>query len=200
MNILKLRALLLLLLIVWVGISQCQRKTVTRLNPDQQVDLSGRWNDTDSRLVAEEMVKDALARPWHSNFQASKNKQPVVIVGIIQNKTEEYITTETFISDIQREFINTGTVRVVQNSVLREAIRKERGDQQQFASVETQKKFGKELGADYMMFGTVSSITDQEGRKQVIFYQVDLSLADMETNEIVWIGTKKIKKFVRKGL
>jgi len=174
----------------------CARKVVTRIDPNQQVDLSGRWNDTDSKLTAEAMMKDVLARPWLTNFTKAKGKQPVVIVGIISNKTDEYIQPETFINDIQRELINSGMVRVVQNSVLREAMRKERGDQQQFASQETAKKFGKELGADFMMFGTVINTPDQEGKRKLNVYQVDLTFADMETNELVWSGNKKIKKYI----
>jgi len=174
----------------------CARKVVTRIDPNQQVDLSGRWNDTDSKLTAEAMMKDVLSRPWLTNFTKAKGKPPVVIVGIISNKTDEYIQPETFINDIQRELINSGMVRVVQNSVLREAMRKEKGDQQQFASQETAKKFGKELGADFMMFGTLINTPDQEGKKKLNVYQVDLTFADLETNELVWSGNKKIKKYI----
>ncbi|MCS6824751.1 MAG: penicillin-binding protein activator LpoB [Cytophagaceae bacterium] len=184
---------LALVIFTFIG---CTRKTVTRVNPDRQIDLSGRWNDTDSRLVAEEMAKDMFGRPWLNNFQNSKGKKPVMIVGIITNKSHEHIEPETFIKDLERECINTSLVRVVQNSELREKMRQERADQQQFASPETQKKWGRELGADFMLFGTINSIVDQEGRKKVIFYQVNLELADMETNELVWIGEKKIKKYV----
>ena len=193
-NQLKFKSFVLLFALA--TIFGCAKKVVTRIDPNQQVDLSGRWNDTDSKLTAEAMMKDVLARPWLTNFTKAKGKQPVVIVGIISNKTDEYIQPETFINDIQRELINSGMVRIVQNSVLREAIRKERGDQQQFASQETAKKFGKELGADFMMFGTVINTPDQEGKRKLNVYQVDLTLADMETNELVWSGDKKIKKYI----
>ena len=33
-------------------------KKVTRLDANEVTDLSGSWNDTDSRLVAEEMIND----------------------------------------------------------------------------------------------------------------------------------------------
>lgn len=184
------------LLIAATLLGGCAKKVVTRIDPNQQVDLSGRWNDTDSKLTAEAMMKDVLSRPWLTNFTKAKGKQPVVIVGIISNKTDEYIQPETFINDMQRELINSGMVRIVQNSVLREAMRKERGDQQQFSSPETAKKFGKELGADFMMFGTLINTPDQEGKRKLNVYQVDLTLADMETNELVWSGNKKIKKFI----
>lgn len=175
----------------------CAKKTVTRVSPQQQIDLSGRWNDVDSRLVAEEMTKDMLNRPWREAFFQRSGKKPVMIVGMITNKSHEHIEAETFIKDIERELINTATVRVVQNAEFREKIREERADQQQFASQETQKRWGRELGADYMLFGNINSIVDQEGNRKVVFYQINLELADMETNELVWIGDKKIKKYIK---
>jgi uncharacterized protein (TIGR02722 family) len=147
-------------------------------------------------MVAEELTKQALLEPWRGRFLDAKKRNPVIIVGVIQNKSSEHIEAETFIKDMQRVFVNAGSVRVVQNAVLREAMRKERGDQSQFASPETQKKFGRELGADFMVFGTIFSTEDAVNRKRTVTYQVNLEFADLETNEIVWIGEKKIKKFI----
>jgi hypothetical protein len=175
-------------------------KNVTRLDPKEVVDLSGRWNDTDSRLVAEEMSQDALASNWLRNQELNdlNSKRPVVIVGLIANKSHEHIDSETFIKDIEREFIKSNRIRVVQNKEFREKIREERADQQEFASPETQKKWGRELGADYMVFGNINSIVDKDGKKSIVFYQVNLELTDIQTSEVVWIGDKKIKKYVKK--
>jgi len=172
-------------------------KTVTRVSPDQQIDLSGRWNDTDSKLVAAEMIEDVLKRPWKANFSEAEGRKPVIIVGMIQNKSSEHIEPETFIKDLEREFINSGTIRVVQNSVFREKMREERADQNEFASPETQAKWGKELGADFMLFGVITSISDSYKKEKVVSYKVNLELANLETNEKVWIGDKEIKKYVK---
>ena len=184
------------LIVLMIGVMSCNR-SVTRVSPDQQIDLSGRWNDTDSKLVAEEMIRDVLNRPWRSDFFNAKNKKPVVIVGMISNKTSEHIESETFIKDVEREFINSGMVRVVQNSVFREKLREERAEQGEFASPETQAKWGKELGADFMMFGVITSITDSYKKEKVVNYKVNLELANVETNEKVWIGDKEIKKYIK---
>ncbi len=171
-------------------------KTVTRVDENSQIDLSGRWNDTDSRLVAEEMVKDGLSRPWVTDFIEENGKKPTVIVGIIKNKSSEHISSETFTNDIEREFINAGKVRVVQGGEAREELRSERADQQEFASAETTKKWGMERGADFILQGTINSITDSNSKDKLVYYQTDLELTHIETNEKVWIGSKKIKKVI----
>ena len=184
------------LIIVFILILSCSR-TITRIDPNQQVDLSGRWNDTDSKLVAGEMIKDVINRPWRSDFNDAFNRKPVVIVGVFSNKTSEHIEPQTFIKDIEREFINSGLVRVVQNDVFREKLREERAQQGEFASVETQAKWGRELGADFMMFGLLTSIVDTYKKEKTILYKINLELADLETNEKVWLGDKEIKKFIK---
>ncbi len=187
---------LLGIILITVLVLGCAR-SVTRVSPDQQIDLSGRWNDTDSKLVAEEMISDVLNRPWLNDFRRSTNRKPVVIVGIVSNKTAEHIESETFIKDVEREFINSGMVRVVQNSLFREKLREERADQGEFASIETQAQWGRELGADFMMFGVINSTTDAYNREKAINYKVNLELASIETNEKVWIGDKEIKKLIK---
>jgi len=193
----RILAAIILCLAVALAAS-CQKKVVTRLDTDQAVDLSGRWNDTDSRMVSEGMVKDCLNHPWLSEHTTAAGKRPVVIVGIVRNQSTEHISVMPFISDIERAYINSGQVDVVAASTERVDIRDEREDQQKYADEETVKRFGLELGADYMLNGYISSITDQEEGTKVIYYQVDLTLTNIETNQKVWIGQEKIKKLVER--
>ncbi|MCE2403158.1 penicillin-binding protein activator LpoB [Candidatus Poribacteria bacterium] len=172
-------------------------KQVTRIDSDTTVDLSGRWNDTDSRWVAETMISDCLGHVWITNHMTqAKGAIPVVIVGGIRNKSTEHIATQTFISDIERAFINSGKVRPVASKSERSEIREERADQSENAAIETIKRMGREQGADYMMTGEINTIEDREGNKQIVFYQTDLTLTNIESNEKVWIGQEKIKKFI----
>jgi penicillin-binding protein activator len=174
-------------------------KQVTRLDPNTVTDLSGEWNDTDSRLVAEEMVKDALARPWLSSYATAQNRKPVLTVGTIRNMSSEHINTETFTTDFERELINSAQVRFVASKPQRDEIRDERMEQQEFASKETAKKIREETGADFILQGAVKTIADQEGGNRVMYYQTDLELVNIESMEKVWIGTKKIKKGISQG-
>ena len=171
-------------------------KTVQRIDPSQQIDLSGDWNDTDSRLVAEEMIKDVVSRPWLADFARVKNAQPDVIVGTIRNRSTEHIATTAFIKDLERELINSSKVNFVANKEERTEVREERADQQENASSESVKKFQREAGADYLLRGDITTIVDQEGGEKVKYYQVNLELVNIETNRKAWIGEKKIKKHI----
>ncbi len=187
-------------LIQVVLLSACSsRTTVERVEPDQVMDLSGNWNDTDSRLVADEMIRDASSMPWSRRFmEANAGRRPVVVVGRVANKSAEHINTRTFIQDIVNSFLRTETARVVSSQDQREQVRDERWDQQNFASPETRARLQEELGANFMLLGEINTIFDREGGREVKYYQVDLNLTDLETSELVWVGQKRIKKFVRR--
>lgn len=175
----------------------CSQRKVTRINPNEQTDVSGRWNDSDNKIVANDMIKDVMEKPWRKEFETKMNRKPVVIVGRIKNNTSEFIDPVAIVKEIERSFVNTGNVRVVSTADERKEIRDERDDQQTFASEESRKKWGREKGADYMLNGVIYSVVDQYGKQKVVAYQVDFELTDLETNEKVWIGQSKIKKEVR---
>jgi penicillin-binding protein activator len=176
--------------------SSCTRK-VTRIEPSETPDISGKWNNTDSRLTAEEMINQALTADWLTNHTQAKGKRPVVIVGMVTNKSHEHIEAETFMNDLEKSFITTAKVGLVQSGKKREELRGEKADQQTNASQSTMKKFGMENGADYILQGSINSIVDSYKRKKTVTYQINLELTNIETNEVVWIGDKKIAKFVK---
>lgn len=179
-----------------IATPSCNRK-VTRISDKDQVDLSGRWNNTDSRLTAEEMIKECQSGAWIGNHLNKTQKKPVVIVGFVTNKSHEHIDAETFILDLEKSFINQGQVKLVQGGEKRNQIRAERADQQNNASQSTMKAFGLEMGADYMLQGDINSIVDSYKSKKVVYYQINLQLTDLQSNEVVWIGDKKITKYVK---
>lgn len=178
----------------------CASTKVERVSVDTTTDLSGRWNDTDSRLVAEEMIKDVLQRPWVQRFtKEHAGKEPTVIVGTVTNRSHEHINVQTFTKDLERELTNDGRIQFVASKAEREEVREERLEQQTQSSQETAKGLGKEIGADYMLKGTINTILDEAKGVKVVYYQVDLELFDMEKNLKVWAGQKKIKKVIEKS-
>ena len=188
--------LIIFLFTVLLGLGACGTK-VERVDVEETYDLSGAWNDTDSRLVSEEMINDMLSRPWRQEYTNRYRKQPAVIVGTIRNLSHEHINVNTFVNDIERAMINSGKVTFVASSQEREEIRDERKDQDLHAREDTRKAMGQELGADFMLKGSINTIIDMEGTTQLRYYQVDLNLISLTDNRIVWLGQKKIKKLVK---
>ena len=191
-----------MMMLVWMVtaamvLGACATK-VERMEVEEVQDLSGQWNDTDSRLVSEEMIADVLSRPWRSAFEQQNGKLPTVIVGGIRNLSQEHINVNTFVRDMERALINSGQVSFVASSEERGEIRGERMDQDLHAREDTRKPMGQEIGADFMLKGEINTIIDKEGKRQVRFYQVDLTLISLADNRKVWAGQKKIKKFVTK--
>ncbi|MCS6303456.1 MAG: penicillin-binding protein activator LpoB [Nitrospira sp.] len=181
------------------ALSGCGHETkVTRVDTGVVTDLSGRWNDTDSRMVAEAMIKEALQYPWLGNFEKANQRQPVVVVGTVLNSSHEHISVQTFITDLERELTNSQKVTFVAGKGERDEVRSERKEQAIYAREDTQNAPGREIGADFMMKGTISTILDEAEGTKAVFYQVDLQMIDLENNAKVWYGQKKIKKVVER--
>lgn len=173
--------------------------SVKRVETNLVKDVSGGWNDTDAQMVAQEMITDCLQGGWYNRYLTRKGKEPVVIVGTVTNNTMEHINTGVFVEEIQRALINSAKVAFVASSTERGEIRTERLEQDEFASEATRKAFGKEVGADFMLSGVLNSVVDKSGSKALVFYQVNMKLINIETNQIVWNGQKQIKKYVKRS-
>ena len=193
------QAISLIIIICGFVVAGCATTKVSRLEAEETVDLSARWNDTDSQLTAKEMVQDALSRPWISRFQESVGKEPMVIVGTVINKSHDHIPTETFTKDLERELTNSGQVFFVASGGERGELREERTQQQTHASEETAKGLGREIAADYMLKGVINSFEESSDGKTYKYFQVTLELIDIEKNVKVWLGDKKIKKLMKRS-
>jgi uncharacterized protein (TIGR02722 family) len=185
-----------LALLAFAAVSGCST-TVERLDLSEAKDLSGAWNDTDSRLVSEEMIRDSLSRAWLQEW--SGRSKPAVIVGEVRNLSHEHINVNTFTLDVERALINSGKVDFVATKTERKGIREERKDQDIHAREDTRNPMGKELGADFMLTGTINTIVDPSGSTQVRFYQVNMTLISLADNRKVWIGQKEIRKLVTRS-
>lgn len=195
-----MRTLVVIFLVYTVFACGPSMPEVKRIDPNTQTDISGRWNDTDSRLVAEEMISDLTKGAWLSDFYAKHGgKKPRLVVGTVRNRTMEHINVGTFVQDLERSITNSGKAVFVASPEERQEVRQERREQAEFASEETRKEMGKEYGADYMLKGEINSTVDSAGGIAAVYYQVNMTLIDLETNEKVWIGEKKIKKIIERA-
>ena len=172
-------------------------RDVRRVPPETVVDVDYRFDDEDARQVWQGMVNDATFRGWSDRWiQEHGGKRPIIIIGRIKNNTQDFINTNLFTRNFEREMLNSGKVRVVSARDDRGELRDERLQGQEWNTPETRKIMKAELGADLMLLGDINDVQERSlnGRTVVKYYQVNLDLTDIETNEKAWIGSVDVKK------
>lgn len=176
----------------------CGSTRVNRVDANQEIALTDKWNDKDSQLVSEEMITDMLSFPWIRDYRSDNGgDKPTVIIQRVRNKSHEHISADTFLNDLKRAIIRSGDARFVASSDARDDVRNERADQE--LNARNAKAMGNETAADFALSGSINSFVDQLEGDRVTTYQVDLKLINMETNEEVWNGQKKLKKLQEKS-
>lgn len=184
-------------LAILLALMSCQTRSVTRIDPSSEIDLSGRWNDVDSRKVADQMIFDLFDSESFKNYAKTLDRKPVIILGAIKNKTSEHIDADNFVKKFEVVIHNSNIAEVVESGEFRDKLRVERASQQDYAESSTAKQFGKELGADVMLFGEIVSEVDTYNKKRVVNYITTLYLTDIESSRRIWYGQNEIKKFVK---
>lgn len=185
-----------LLILVVLTVCSCSR-SVTRVEPAKEINLSGRWNDSDSRLVADKMISDLTNSERFKEYVKTKGSKPAIIIGLVKNKTSEHIDADNYIKKLEAAIFNANIANLVESDEFRDKLRVERAQQQEYADPATVKQWGKETGADLILFGEMTSETDVYNKQRVVNYVTTLFLTDMETNQRVWYGQQEIKKHIR---
>lgn len=177
---------------------------VKRVDAESQIDLSGRWNDTDVRKVCDSLIKDCLNSERVTQFiqqysAAHGGKLPAVIVGSFRNSSSEHIDTSIISKTMEIAIVNSGKLEFVAGGDTRTELRTERDDQQRNASEASASALANETGAQFMLTGAVKMIEDRAGNMAVSSYFVSAELTNIETNTRFWMGeNNEIKKVIRR--
>jgi PBP1b-binding outer membrane lipoprotein LpoB len=177
-----------------------KKVTRTEAGSTEGGDLSGYWNDIDAEQTATAMVQQCLNEsPWVSNHQEQHtgNKPIVKLMGVIKRTDDRNVNEKFFAKQLERSLLNSGRVRVVAAYEQQDINVAERARQAVHAGDETVKSQGNEVGSDYTLQTWVNSQNESDGGgKSVRAYLINMELVNVETNEKVWIGEKKIRKVV----
>jgi len=191
----------LVVLIVSFSVMSCgstkKTKKVNRIDSNEQVDLSGDWNRTDFKLASKELLTKMLSMPWLQKATDKKGAEPTIIVGKLKNKTADHIPMDLFKEEIEEQLVNSGVLEFVAGKGDQAEIRDVVEDQLENASDDTQKGPGKEIGADYLLIGTINSLDDRSGGTKEKYFQISFSLLEVGTNKIVWKGKHEITKIIK---
>jgi len=167
-------------------VSCASTKTVTRISPEKQKDLSGNWNDNDIRLVCEELIDECVESSMIKKFTKKNGRLPCVKLGTIMNLSDEYMDTTIVSNKFRNAIINSGEMKFVASDFEAYQLRDEQLSQADHAAVGTEAQIGNETAADFMLQGTIKTVIDQNGNTIQKTYYVDVQLFDIESTEIVW--------------
>ncbi|MFA6688634.1 MAG: penicillin-binding protein activator LpoB [Sphaerochaetaceae bacterium] len=172
---------------------------VSRIDAQEQLDLSGNWNDTDIQLVTESLIRSCLSTGWADDFYRANRRNPVIVIGTIANNSSEHIDTSIISKKVEIALLSSGKADTVADIAKRDDVRKEREEQQYYASVDTAAQLAQETGADFLMQGSIKTNVDQVGGKAVRTYYVDLELIDITTSRKIWLDEDTVKKYIEKS-
>lgn len=170
---------------------------VDRLRPWLVTDVSGSWNDSDSRETANAVITQFMRDGWARDFARQRaGAAPTVIVGTIADHTGGRVQTVPLVRALESALVSSESVRIVAAAREREELRGERSDQARNASRDTRAPQGVETGADYMVQGDISVFEDARASVRTVAYQVDLTLLDLATGRKILFASHSVKKLV----
>lgn len=172
----------------------CSSKQVVSYGDAQAVETTDiSFGSTDLQKVANEMTASLISSPVVGTL--TQNKRPVVFVERIKNKTSEHIDTESITDSISTRVLNSGKFRFVDMSRV-EAARKQIQFQQDGGMVDSSKaiQFGQQIGAEYMLYGNLSSIVKANKDKKDVYYKFTMRLMDLNSGIVEWADETEIRK------
>jgi len=127
--------------------------------------------------------------------EGSKRGHPVALVAKIKNKTTELFDTESITDSIQTKLLQSGKFRFVDMTAV-EQVKKQLNYQQESGLVDPAKAvaLGKQTGAQYMLYGNLSSIQKRNDDKKDVYYKFTMKVLNLETAELEWASEKEIRK------
>ena len=162
----------------------------------ETVDIA--FGSTDLQQIAGKMANSLLAFP--PMVKITSENRPVVLVDRIKNKTTEHIDTESVTDSIVNKLLRSGQYRFADISNIN-AIKKQLNYQNSGGLVDPTKAvaLGKHIGAEYMVYGNLSSITKSNKKTKDVYYKFTLKLMNLETGILEWQDEQEIRKNVSRS-
>jgi uncharacterized protein (TIGR02722 family) len=178
-----------------IFLTGCGGMRVNYGDPEAVETVTVDYGSTDLQTIAETMIESLLVHP-------ALEGRPVVYVSRIRNKTSEHIDTEAITDKIKTAMLKSGKVRFTAISEVNEEMIEQLRYQSESGMVDpkTRTAIGKQVGADLMLYGDITSIVKSAGRKKDVYYKINLELADLKTGLIEWSEEEEIRKQAKKAI
>jgi hypothetical protein len=177
------------------------RASTQDVDVSEEKHMGASYDYTDMRKITEDVASELSASP----FLAGADEPPIFMIAGIQNRTGGYVDTRKISDRIRTLLLKTGSVQFV-NEARREDLLKEQGYQAAHATPETQTAVGRQLGAAYMLSGSLVEMKEGSPRQvrvskqELIYYNLTVEVTDLETGLIAWTTEKEFARQASKPL
>lgn len=182
-------------------------------DPDKVETLTIDFGSTDLQTMAASMVNSLNSSPalaYFDNPTKGTDKRVIMYMGEVANRTSEHIDTQGITDAIRSSLLQGGRFRFVTGQQGQAEVGEQVRFQQGSGRVDPNqaRAFGKQIGAEAILYGTLRSIEKTKGRtlegglmkKEDVYYQFVLECVNIETGEIVWSNIKDIRKGEKRGI
>lgn len=171
------------------------RASTKSVDVSDEIHMRETFDYSDMRDFTEKVATELAA----SDFAASAEEKPVLMVAGIQNRTSQYLDTKNLSDRIRTLLFKTGKFRFI-NAARRDDLLKEQGYQAQHASLDTQRKIGQQLGAGYMLSGSITEMKHTSPRQvrvskqKLNYYKLTVEVTDLDTGELMWTDEQELAR------
>ena len=169
---------------------------------DSEMQTDAEWSAKDLRRVANRMANSIESSRFIKSWKYRRVKPRWMLVDQLANDTDEHINTRVIVEKIRTKLINRQLARFIDSHAIDDALNQL--DLQQSALYDNRHaiKIGKLVGAKLILRGRISNIRKRSGRRDIVFYNITLTVVDLETTEILWtdeveISRRHIKQYYR---
>lgn len=181
-------------------------------DPGRVETLTIDYGSTDLQTLSAEMVESLISSQSLNYLDSSgkaEDKRIIVYTGSVENRTNEHIDTQGITDKMQTALLKSGKFRFVAEKAGQAEIEDQVRFQRESGRVreDMMRSFGKQLGADVILYGTLRSIDKRKGsslesggtRKEDVYYQFVLKCVNIDTAEILWQEESELRKTGRTG-
>ena len=171
------------------------------------------FGSTDLQQMADAMLQSLLSSPnlqYLDHPGKGDDKRVVLFTGNVNNKTSEHIDTANITDSIRTALSKSGRFRLAASNQGQDELGTQVRFQMESGRVNPEliRQFGKQIGADAVMYGNLRSIEKEKRRNledggkrtEDVYYKLTLEVVNVETGETIWIDEKEIRKTKKTGM
>lgn len=163
------------------------RMSTQDMSTDNLEHYRANYDASDMRNITSSVVNKILISP----FLSQQDQPPVMTIAGVENRTREYVDTKNLTDKMRTMLLQSGKIQFV-NTARRKDLLDEQGYQAANADPNTMATIGQQMGAKYMLTGSLTQMTQESGKQvrvskqRLNYYKLTIEITDLTSSLIIW--------------